>query len=346
MDDERIERALRLGPVDEPAYRAQGSWHATGEADVPAGSPGPAPVTAVGGGTPQRVERLGPTGVRLRRAGLASPRRWPMTVAASVTVLIGLLLAMEFAPVGPAATPEPTPDLLARVMAAGSVEIAVRSTAPQTVSQGGAYIGFDIDVAKAVAQQLGLRADVTAVDPGAFSSSTWQVALPGHDASGLGGAVSQPYAYWPVWLAAGEGSAVTDLASLSGARVCVIHDSAGADWLAGKASGATTAAPTGATALVLSSDDACVAAVSDGRADALVTSSLFSDELAARGLHLVVPTPVVSDPWAMVVHGPATDSASLLAAVDDALAALQTSGRLAELSRSSFGGSDVTVASP
>jgi ABC-type amino acid transport substrate-binding protein len=349
MDDERIELALRLGPVGEPAYQPRDSWRSTRDADDASDTPEAPrslpPATRPGTGAPG-LERLRPVGVRVRDTAPPGRRSIPVTIAASIALIASALLIVQAGPFGPAATPGPTPDLLGRLMAAGSAEIAVTNTAPQTVSQGGAYIGFDVDVAKAIAEQLGLQATVTVVAPGSLGSGTWELALPGHGGQRLGGSVSQPYAYWPVWLAAPDGSRVTDLASLATARVCVVAGSAGADWLAGSADGATATAPPGATAVTMASDDACVAAVGAGRVDALVTESLLTNELQARGLHLVVATPVVSDPWAVVVRGSAADAASLLAAVNDAIAALHRSGRLADLSRSSFGGQDIAVPAP
>jgi ABC-type amino acid transport substrate-binding protein len=347
MDEERIERALRLGPPNEPAYVPRGlRQEADGVDEVDpdlaaAATPTPREVSVPG------TERVRPIGVRVQGGHRPSRRSFPMTIAASLTLAIGLLLASQIMPAGPAATPEPSPDLLARIMAAGSVDIAVSNAAPQTVSQGGAYIGFDVDVARAVAEQLGLRANVTFVAPDGYGSGGWDLALPGHAAATLGGAqASNPYAWWPVWLAAPEGSPVTDLASLGAARVCVVGGSAGASWLAGGTASSTNPAPSAASTVTTESDEACIAAVSDGRADAMLTSTLLSSEVQAHGLHLVDPSPVVVDPWSVVVRDPAADSASLLAAVNEALDALRSSGQLADLSRSSFGGLDVTVQQP
>ena len=248
---------------------------------------------------------------------------------------------------GPAATPAPSLDLLARLRATGSIRIAVSSDVPQTVSVGGAYIGFDVDVADAIAQEFALTGHVTALAAGDFASADWDLALPGGMSAPLPGAVaSDPYAFWPTWLVAGSASPVTDLASLASARVCVVRGSIGAAWLVGKTTGDGSRAPAGATAVEAASDDECVAALSEGRADAMVTSTLLADELEPRGLHLVVPTPVVSEPWAAMVRTGDADTATLLEAVNRAIAKLRGSGRLEDLSMTSFGGQDVTVRQP
>ena len=351
MDDERIERALRLGPPDEPTYAPRGDWRAGADGDKPegvsdAGSATPAPRVERGASAPG-VEPVRPIGVHVRDARRPGRRSFPVTIAASVAVLLGFLFAVQLLPAGPAATPVPSPDLLGRVMASGTLTVAVSNGAPQTGSEGGSYIGFDVDVAKAIASELALRADVTPMSPDAFTSATWDLALPGHRAGLLADVqASEPYGYWPAWLAVANGSTVTDVASLASGRVCAVAGSAGADWLAGGADGATTTAPSGTETILLSSDDECIAAVADGRADALVTATLLDEEVQAHGLRLVVPTRVILDPWTVVVRGPSPDTASLMTAIDGAIAALRDSGRLADLSRSSFGGFDVTVSSP
>jgi ABC-type amino acid transport substrate-binding protein len=348
MDDERIERALRLGPPDEPAYLPRGQWPATDAVeDAAAGEAGPtATVSRETGAT--GTERVRPIGVRVRDA--RRPSRWsfPMTIAASLALLIGLLLAVQVVPTGPAATPAPSPDLLARLLASGGIGIAVSNGAPQTVAQGGAYIGFDVDVAKAIARQLGMQADVTPLDPNSFAAGSWDLALAGHARQSLTGVlVSEPYAWWPVWLAVPEASSLTDVAGISGARVCVVAGSAGADWLDGRVAGVGGgSAPPGVVPVARASDDACVAAVAAGEADALLTASLLADEVRARGLRPVDPNPVLLDAWTAAVRDPAADASTLLEAVNGAIATLRTSGELADLSRASFGGLDVTGQQP
>jgi ABC-type amino acid transport substrate-binding protein len=343
MDDERIERALRQGPPDEPAYvpgvagRLVSSHGASSEAGAP-------PVTGRPEGSPD-LEVLRPDGVRLRRPGPATRRSLPVTIAAALAIVVGGVFVSQTLVRGPGATPVPSLDLLARLRETGTIRIAVSNGAPQTVSSGGAYIGFDVDVAEAAAAELGLHARVSAVARDDFLTSDWDVLLPG----GAGvvqsrGDASEPYAYWPIWLAAGPASTVTDLESLASATVCVVVGSTGAAWLTGD-SGTEAPPPVPAGILKRASDDECVAAVTDGTADAMVSATLLPDDLASRGLHLVVPTPVVTEPWSALVKS-GTDTARLLDAVNRAIANLRTGGRLEDMSRSSFGGRDVSVRQP
>ena len=345
MDDERIERALREGPPDEPAYlpgvtgRLGSDGREASRADTPLATDRPA-------GSPD-LQVLRPDGVRLRRAGTQTRRSIPVTIAAALAIAVGGLLITQTIGPGPAAIPSPSLDLLARLRASGSVTIAVSNGAPQTVSAGGAHIGFDIDVADAIAMELGLGGRVSALATEDFATTDWDLALPGGTRAGRsGGIASDPYAYWPIWLATGSASPVTDLASLASARVCIVRGSTGAAWLAGEMTSDGPHVPAGASAVEAATDDDCVAAVTDGRADAMVTATLLADELEARGLSLVVPTPAASEPWSVVVDAPVADSATLLDAVNRVIADLRVSGRLEDISRSSFGGEDVSVRLP
>jgi ABC-type amino acid transport substrate-binding protein len=85
--------------------------------------------------------------------------------------------------------------------------------------------------------------------------------------------------------------------------------------------------------------------VIDGSADAMVSANLLADELVSRGLRLVLTTPVAEEVWTAVV-APGGDSTTLLDAVDRAIVRLRASGQLEDISRSSFGGEDVTVRQP
>jgi len=227
MDDERIERALRQGPPDEPRYvPGLGERLASELRDSP--REGTPPTAARPDGSPD-LEVLRPDGVRLRRAARTNRRSLPVTIAAAIAIAVGGLFVSQTMIPGPAATPAPSLDLLGRLRAAGAISIAVSNGPPQTVSAGGAYIGFDVDVADAIAEELGLGGRVSAVPVNELGSRDWNLSLPGGSRAVPPGALaSDPYAYWPVWLAVDSTSPATDLASLASARVCVVAGSTGA----------------------------------------------------------------------------------------------------------------------
>lgn len=338
MDDERIERALRAGPPDEPSYQ-------TGlEARIATAHPTPA-----GEGEPVFNRVIGRVGVRTAaRPGLGGLRlAGPI---AAVLVLVVVAIGLPFLPgVGDSSTPAPS-DLLARLRAAGAVRVAITTGPPQTLVQGGAYIGFDVDVAGAVAGPLGLRDEPVFLSASEIltGEGTWDVGLPSRSTSGDEAfTASTPYYHWPSWLAVESDSAVDTVDGLEGGTICVVSESVGADWLADRTSSGVVVdvdAPLATDTVVRESDGECVAAVLAGDADALVTAALLDDELAGRGVRAVGDGPVLFEGRTIVVRGSRPDVARFVDAINRTLMDLSESGRLTELSLASFGGRDLTGA--
>ena len=345
MDERRIERALRQGPPDEPAYhpRVEPQFRVTGEPAPtpprPAAADEDAPVLE----RPLRID-VHPRRTQPRVTSLLVP------LAAAVVVLIGAAAWFAALRVQPDVAASPPPDALARLLAGGSMRVAVTDGPPQTISSGSAYIGFDIDVARAVADELGLRADVAAVSSSELDSqgsARWDIAMaqlaPGD------GAPVVPYYAWPSWLAVPIDSSATSVEGLTSARVCAVVGSAGQAWLAGQRADAveTVEAPPGVTLLEAATEEECVAAVNEGRADALITAALLDDELETRGLRTLTASPALVETRSIViVDGGAHDTTSLVAAVERAIADLRLRGRLGEISRATFGGRDLTEGVP
>jgi ABC-type amino acid transport substrate-binding protein len=340
MDEHRIERALRQGPPDEPSYEPSASRQIAADRGS---ATGPEPVFA---GGVRRVDvdvrpRLGPG--RLRLAG---------PVAAAFVLLLVAVGSRFSGGLGenPASTPS---DLLARIQSAGVVRIAVTSGAPQTAAGGGSYIGFDIDVARAVAEQLGVRDDVSAIPTAEIlgGDGAWELAFPSRvlQADGTGLSVSVPYYGWPSWLVVANGSDVTDVAQLPGLPICVVSGTAGADWLAGTRDpdvGTSVDPPAGSAALERSTDVGCFEAIAAGDASAAVTATLLDDELNTRGVRPVGTDPILVERRSVLIRGTGQNVANLVEAVDRAIAELQSTGRLAELSRAAFGGRDLSEPAP
>jgi len=351
MDDRRIESALRQGPPDEPAYAASVARTLAssdgGQLTADATS-GPAAFEA-------RVDR--PT-VRARRQtvarrGLAGRFGWALPLAAVVTIAV-VGLAVRFG-LGPGATPSSGPrDLLARVAEAGVVRIAVSNEAPQTPTTGGAFTGFDVDVAQAVAAKLGLRAELQLMGPDKIlqGSDTWELAFPSHSLPGdLIGAVSGARYYdWPAWLVVGTGSSVDSIDDLNGSQICVVTGSPGVAWLAGgdlRDTAFSLAVPFQATAVERPDDEACLEALATGEANAAVSSTLLDIDFGGRSLRIIGgPRPAILQQRGVLIRDSADlgDPTSLQAAVDAAITDLQASGDLAEMSRRAFGGENLTGA--
>ena len=352
MDDRRIEHALRQGPPDESQYvprvgRALADGQ-DGAAERANGDFGPAAFES----------HVGRPGVRIRPAGTGrgSGRwaAWSVPLAAVLTIVVaGLALRIGFEPgASPTANPR---DLLARIRADGVLRIAVSNEAPQTAGTGGAYIGFDIDVARAVAEELGVQADIPMLSPDEILAGTgnWELAFPSSTLPDplVGATLGPAYYAWPDWLVVESEAAVTTIDELAGSTICVVEGSQGAAWLAADGSALSDfplSPPADATAIERASDEACTVALAEGEAQAAVTDSTLDIDLAGRGLRLVGSGPAIVEHRVVLVRqsaelgDPTSQRAAVQAAVDD----LRAAGELAELSRRAFGGTDLTGDTP
>jgi ABC-type amino acid transport substrate-binding protein len=339
MDDDRIERALREGPPDEPSYQPTVGRLLASESDA----------------TARQTEGSFESGLARPRAQVRGQSlglsRWSAAIAAALVIVVAGF-ALRFADVG---TPSATPgDLLARIRAEGKVHVVVSNQAPQVPGAGGAYVGFDVDVANAIAAKLGVEADISPIAPQVIltESRRWDLAFPSVDLTNANGAYisAAPYYSWPSWLVVDEGSSVSRVDELAGQAICVVEGSAGATWLSGAIpanAAQVVLRPDGATSVSRPDDAACFAAIQAGEAAAAVTSALFDTELAGSGMRTVVAQPVIVQGRPLLVRTIADlDSSSFRRAVEQAVADLRASGELAELSLRSFGGRDLTAGLP
>ena len=321
MDERRIERALREGPPDEPAYDRSMSREllsaSVGEATY---------------GGPVR-----PAGVSFRFSFA--------TMLAAVVVLITATLLIRPAFVDGPAAPD-RPDALATLQQQGTIRIAVTGGHPQTTSAGGAVIGFDVDVARALADELGLRADITVVPTEDILAGrgTWDIALP---SSGLPVAADLTrggdYYEWPSYLVVLDDSTMQGVADLEGGAMCAVSGSASLAWLRGELDAPSTRVdlPAGVTAVERATDDECLAALRAEDAVAALSAELLDDELAGLGVRAIVDGPALLDRRGVVVRGTGSEVATLVDALDAALDDLRDAGTLAAASRSAFGGRDL-----
>ena len=342
MDEERIEHALKLGPVDEPAYQAgtRARIGSTASATPPEGLP----MASIDDGPALAA----PTKIDVHRRGEARTSRAPRLamLAQLAAVLAIVVVAAAVAVPGlvgrprSSGNPEPSGDLLDRLRASGSIQMLVPAGPPQTVSVGGVRIGFDIDVARALAEELALEPEVTPVDvdPG-LPVTAWDISV-GMPDSVVAAGKSRPYASWPAWLATDADSGLTTLDAAAGQPVCIVGPTAADAWLR------LVPPPAHGSVVRARSDDECIAALAEGRVAAIVTSTLFDDELGARGLVAVGTEPVAFEPRVVEISASGEDGRRLLAAIDAAIDELRSSGRLADLSRQSFGGRDLTEVTP
>jgi ABC-type amino acid transport substrate-binding protein len=325
MDDDRIERALRQGPPDEPVYAPRG--------------------------LASRRSRH-----RSRFASLRPAIVLGATLLVVVAVALGAVILRNGRLLGPAATSPPTPAptagpaLLEVVRARGVLRVAVAPTYPQVQIAGGLYDGFDIGVARAAAAKLGLQVEFTIVPEADIEAGTWQgrwdhaigvPRVPGHSPNLAFGAA---YAWWPAYVVVRD-PAISAIAGLAGASACVARGSVPLDWLRGTLDPASVPAaqtpPAGATIGTRPTEADCLAA---GDWGFTVTDRTLVATIAAQSDLHMLDAPAFIEPVAIAVDpaGPAADS--FTTALDGAIAALRADGTLASISQQQLGGTDLTNA--
>ena len=295
---------------------------------------------------PQERPSLAPPGL----ARLLPRRRatW-LLVAAMMAALAGGLLLLGGGARTPSPTIRPPANLLSVVQQAGRIRIAVRPDHPQAPI-GGVATGFDTDIANEVARRLGVKADIVIVDVPTMlgpNRHTWDVALPSTpdwlvNTQTLQG--SSPYYFWPHRLVVPTGSAARGIQDLAAGPICAVAGDPSESWLRG-GYGGTNSSPVTLTVITRGSDAECLSALADGSAHGAVTAHLSDAELRVNGDTREIGGPD-AEPRSVLVRlqaGSEPDPADLLAAVDDAIAAMRADGTLTRLSQSRFGGDDLTT---
>jgi ABC-type amino acid transport substrate-binding protein len=237
--------------------------------------------------------------------------------------------------------PNEPPTALERLLSIGVVRVAI---APD-----GASADFETDVARALADRLGLRVSVVPVAARDLAgSSTWDVALPKFPESSLDRddfEVSRPYYAWPRAVLVPVASRGTSLADVQGQPICAVARDLGERWLMGSLGSPGTSPfsnPPLPSAMILRENDAaCIAALEDGTVRAVVTAALSPADLAGRPeLRSVASLP--AEPRAVAVRRDGADPSTLVAAVEAVLDDLRQDGTLARYSEARFG-ADLTA---
>jgi cystine transport system substrate-binding protein len=260
--------------------------------------------------------------------------------------LRGLLSAVVLAGMGfGAAPPAAAQDasLLNQIKERGTIRIGVEGTYPpfNYTDEQGNLVGFEIDFAKAVADEMGVKAE--------FVPTKWDGMLAGLDSERFDAIMNQvtitperqekydftqPYTVSGIQIITTEDKAdeLTSPEALEGQAVGVGLGSNYEEWLRENAPGAD----------VRTYDDN-VASLQDlrvGRIDALLNDRLIAGYLLRRWDGAVV---AAGEPFSKQRMGVAIrkDNPELLAALDQAIDDLRQSGELAEISKEWFS-SDVT----
>ena len=214
--------------------------------------------------------------------------------------------------------------------------------------------GFDVDVAKAIGDHLGVET--------CFATPDWDVITAGNWADKWDVSVgsmtittarqeildfSIPYYYTPAVVAVRADSGITDLAGLEGQALCVGAATTYEQWLNGDMEGLGlpessiyAQSPANVTVVPLSTDQECAQAIAAGREDFVgyVTSETVVDANIAAGFPVVkVGEPVYSEDLAAAFDKSSSlPTDTLRAEVNELFTAMHEDGRLAELSNQWF----------
>jgi polar amino acid transport system substrate-binding protein len=221
--------------------------------------------------------------------------------------------------------------------------------------------GFDVDVAIAIGDALGVET--------CFATPSWDAITAGNWADKWDVSVgsmtittdrqkildfSVPYYYTPAVVAVAADSGIASVADLAGKAVCAGTATTYEFWLNNDKAGLGlpdssiyATVPDGVTVVPLETDQECAQAIAAGRTDfvAYVTSETVVDANIAAGMPVTkLEGAVYSEDLAAAFDKSASlDSTSLRAEVDKVITAMHSDGRLSELSNKWFG-MDITQA--
>ena len=198
-------------------------------------------------------------------------------------------------------------------------ERAADTVCPDDLLTYGEMVGFDVDVAKAVADKLGVGVcfatpDWDLVTAGGWGDR-WDLSIGSMTATRTRAEVvafSTPYVYTPAQFAATADSGITSLADLEGQTICLAAATTYLDWMNGELTITEDSIfadpPSDFTIVELPTDQECAQSIAAGRPEFSVylTSAEVINSNIAGGLEVVkVGGPVFSENLS-----PATDKSS------------------------------------
>ncbi len=256
-----------------------------------------------------------------------------------------------------------TDDALAKICDAGKIVVSTDPKYPPQSSldeKTGKYVGFDIDVATAIADQLGVQIEFTTPAWESITSGRWNgrwdmsvgSMTPTNDRQKVLD-FSQPYYYTPAVVVVNKANtSVQDLSTdLDGDTIGVCGGCTYEQFLN------KSLAIKGFTFDFVIDDAKAVGydtdtsalndlALGDGtRLDAVITSLTTAQGFIDAGKPVkIVGDPVFYEPLAVAVDKSSrADPTSLAAAIDKVVGELHTDGTLSKLSKKWYGGTDLTV---
>ena len=208
--------------------------------------------------------------------------------------------------------------------------------------------GFDVDVAIAVGEALGVETCFATPNWDAITAGNWadkwDVSIGSMTVTTARQEIlnfSVPYYYTPAVIAVGADSGLTSLDELAGKALCAGTATTYETWLSGgdlglPASSIYAQAPADVTVVALETDQECAQAIAAGRTDFVgyVTSETVVDANIAAGMPVVkLGSAVYSEDLAAAFDKSATLNAdSLIAEINKIFAAMHADGTLSALS--------------
>ena len=260
-------------------------------------------------------------------APTATPVNIPAVVCVGEATTYLDFLNGEFLPdtADPAPAPgDPATDLLALVQAAGVLRVSTdKDYAPQSYQEpDGSFVGFDIDVAKEIAERLGVTAEFQHVDWDLITAGSWAgrwdisvgsmtITTPRKEILSF----TQPYYYTPAYLAASTRSGITSLDQLP------------------------FEIPADVTATTLPTDANCIEQIAAGRPefDLLITSGTVIDEAIDSDQPIVkIGEPIYTEDLAVAIDKSGPHHEMLLAEIDRIIGEMHIDGTLTALSNQWF----------
>jgi polar amino acid transport system substrate-binding protein len=211
--------------------------------------------------------------------------------------------------------------------------------------------GFDVDVAKAIGDSLGVETCFATPDWDTITAGTWSdkwdVSVGSMTITPERQEVldfSVPYYGTPAVVAVGAESGLASLDDLAGKALCAGASTTYETWLNGGDLGPSiqifAPAPADITVVPLPTDQECAQALAAGREDfaGYVTSITVVNENIAAGLPVAqLGEPVFTEILAAAFdRSSSLDSTSLRAKVDELFTAMHADGRLSDLSNQWF----------
>ncbi|HET7520582.1 MAG TPA: transporter substrate-binding domain-containing protein [Candidatus Limnocylindria bacterium] len=255
-----------------------------------------------------------------------------------------------------------TDGLLAQVCDAGKIVVSTDPAYPPQSflnEETGEYEGFDIDVAKEIAERLGV--DVEFTDPtfdavvagnwsGRWDMSVGSVTVTEERSQVLD--FTQPYYFTPAQFAVLEDSSFQSVDDLAGKVVCAGESTTYVFWIEGTLTlgeGAPEPAPVpeGMTATTFPTDIDCAESWRGGRNDfdGWLTALPTAQDAIDSGNYPIrlLGEPVFYEPLAVAFDKAVDDNDSLVAAVDQIVGEMHEDGTLTAMSEQWYEGLDYTT---